>query len=746
MKNYFLSFFRTLPTDGEHQVPLTFTAEEANSWVRLNIPTSISPEIEIRTKSDNTWQSYTGGINIELKNINDWVQFRNKQNTLSIENNYAKFEMGGKIKSSGDIQSMLNYSSECPDYCFSNLFQNQIKLTSAPLLTATSVGQWAYNYMFAGCTSLTIAPELNAKTIGKRAYNCMFKGCTNLTSASDIILDVAGDYCFGSMFEECVNLVKAPNFEIAKGSRGMFQFIFNNCTKLQNAPSISTDTFYGDDCQSAFQNCTSLIKAAVVSVTKLAGNSFKEMYKGCTSLVNPPELPHETLAANCYNGMFKGCINLKTAPKLPASTMFNNCYYSMFEGCTSLEESPDIHDIIYAAGCFNRMFYGCSNLHLIKTDFTSWKDGNGVDFTTDWVYGVKSNGIFYLSKGLANERGVSRIPENWQIEELDYSHLTFIAGEPNLKVKINQVGSVDTSGIQYRNGSSGRWNAFNINGELTVQNVGDAVQFRNTNDKLSTAPNSYVYFAFSGTSGGLVEAHGDINSMLNYSTECYDYCFYSLFKNCSGLTRAPYLSAEKIGRYSYSNMFYRCINLTTAPKLLATVLAEGSYLQMFRNCHSLTVAPELPATVLGESCYYEMFADANLTVAPELPATTLFNACYEGMFAGCVNLTTAPELPATVLAENCYNEMFGSCISLTTAPELPATKLIKGCYNYMFAWCENISNIKVNFTSWADDNSESCTTQWTSGVKNTGTFTCPLELPIERSDSRIPDGWEVNNA
>jgi hypothetical protein len=143
---------------------------------------------------------------------------------LSIEKDHAKFEMGRaedgfRIKCSGDIQSMLNYSSECPDYSFSNLFQNQTALTSAPLLTATSVGQWAYNYMFSGCTNLTIAPELNAKTIGKRAYNCMFRGCTGLTSVSNIILDIAGDYCFGSMFEGCTKLVKAPNFKIVKGSR-----------------------------------------------------------------------------------------------------------------------------------------------------------------------------------------------------------------------------------------------------------------------------------------------------------------------------------------------------------------------------------------------------------------------------------------------------------------------------------------------------------------------------------------------
>lgn len=143
--------------------------------------------------------------------------------------------------------------------------------------------------------------------------------------------------------------------------------------------------------------------------------------------------------------------------------------------------------------------------------------------------------------------------------------------------------------------------------------------------------------------GGKIKSSGDIQSMLNYSTECPDYCFYRLFYNCTGLTTAPYLSAEKIGKYSYGNMF-----------------------------------------------------------------------------AGCTGLTTAPELPVT--------------------------KLVNGCYDYMFVWAENISNIKVNFTSWVDDNSESCTTQWVGGVDNTGTFTCPSELQIERGVHRIPEGWEVNNA
>ena len=79
MKNYFLSFFRSLPTDGEHQVPLTFTTEDANAWVRLSIPTTLTPEIEIRTKSDNTWRPYTRGTNVELKNVNDCRQTKHRR-------------------------------------------------------------------------------------------------------------------------------------------------------------------------------------------------------------------------------------------------------------------------------------------------------------------------------------------------------------------------------------------------------------------------------------------------------------------------------------------------------------------------------------------------------------------------------------------------------------------------------------------------------------------------------------------
>ena len=62
------------PYDG-----LIFTAQEANSSVTLNTigsPTEL--QLEYRTNTNSTWQNYTLGTQINLANINDWVEMRNR--------------------------------------------------------------------------------------------------------------------------------------------------------------------------------------------------------------------------------------------------------------------------------------------------------------------------------------------------------------------------------------------------------------------------------------------------------------------------------------------------------------------------------------------------------------------------------------------------------------------------------------------------------------------------------------------
>lgn len=121
------------------------------------------------------------------------------------------------------------------------------------------------------------------------------------------------------------------------------------------------------------------------------------------------------------------------------------------------------------------------------------------------------------------------------------------------------------------------------------------------------------------------------------------------------------------------------------------------YASMFQDCTNLTSAPELPTTTLANFCYSYMFQRCiNLTTTPELPATTLTLYCYDRMFEGCTSLTTAPELPATTLKERCYYSMFNGCTNLTSAPTLNVNSLSKYCCYTMFKGC---SKLKVNTSS-----------------------------------------------
>ena len=168
----------------------------------------------------------------------------------------------------------------------------------------------------------------------------------------------------------------------------------------------------------------------------------------------------------------------------------------------------------------------------------------------------------------------------------------------------------------------------------------------------------FHYFVMEGS----IKADGNIQFLLENSgikLNVPDYCYWSMFQNCTSLTQAPELPATTLARECYRYMFSSCSSLTQAPALPATTLADSCYWSMFQNCTSLTQAPALPATTLADYCYSYMFQNCtSLTQAPELPATTLARECYRYMFSSCSSLTQAPALPATTLAEECYYGMF----------------------------------------------------------------------------------------
>lgn len=93
---------------------------------------------------------------------------------------YKCFVMTGSIAASGNIMSLLNFSTTLPDYAFHSLFKRCTSLTQAPSLPATTLATSCYYNMFFNCSSLVHAPELPATTLEPHCYAFMFYGCTKL--------------------------------------------------------------------------------------------------------------------------------------------------------------------------------------------------------------------------------------------------------------------------------------------------------------------------------------------------------------------------------------------------------------------------------------------------------------------------------------------------------------------------------------------------------------------------------------
>lgn len=109
-------------------VPLCFTAEEANSTVHLDKNSSPNA-IYLETSTDGTtWTDYewngSTGITLTLANVGDKVYMRAKVENPTIGSsifNYYKFVMFGRIAASGNIQTLLKADgsrTDAPSCCY----------------------------------------------------------------------------------------------------------------------------------------------------------------------------------------------------------------------------------------------------------------------------------------------------------------------------------------------------------------------------------------------------------------------------------------------------------------------------------------------------------------------------------------------------------------------------------------------------------------------------------------------------
>lgn len=206
-----------------------------------------------------------------------------------------------------------------------------------------------------------------------------------------------------------------------------------------------------------------------------------------------------------------------------------------------------------------------------------------------------------------------------------------------------QGDSMSQKTIYYSNDDGITWIAFSNTLNVTS---GQKILFKGNNDTYSIQKDSTHttrYYSFGGTAS--FNASGNIMSLIggdNFknTTTFGTYAFRNLFGGSKIVNAINLvLPVTTLTNYCYTSMFENCTSLITSPKLSATLLARGCYSDTFYGCTSLITAPELPATTLAENCYYSMFNNCtSLTIAPKLPAITLVNNCYIQMFKNCSSL------------------------------------------------------------------------------------------------------------
>ena len=449
---------------------------------------------------------------------------------------YKKFVMTGSIVASGNIMSLLNFSTTLPNYAFC--------------------------YLFNSCTSLVQPPELPATTLSGHCYERMFSYCSSLTYATELPATTLSDNCYNTMFM--------------------------NCTSLKTTPHIHASTTANRCCYAMFYGCTSLTTAQELPATTLAVGCYYLMFRGCTALTQAPALPATTLAEDCYDQMFYGCTSLTTAPELPSTTLVKNCYYSMFSGCTKLNYVKAMFTNI-AANSLRDWLSGVSQTGtFIKSKDATWTNTDA-NIPSGWTVQVEGgvtpepepekDYLCFTSTGNStvsmNQHGTPSTSVNkviqyklndGQWQTWDLSAVTLTDGD-KMYLKSDDTIPISETSNTYKN--------FVMTGSIAASgNIMSLLNF-------STTLTNYAFYNLFSFCASLTTSPELPATTL--AEACYDYMFYE----CTSLTQAPALPATTLANNCYSGMFYLCAGLSQAPELPATVLAERCYTSMFGYCERL---------------------------------------------------------------------------------------------------------------------------------------------------------------
>ena len=143
-----------------------------------------------------------------------------------------------------------------------------------------------------------------------------------------------------------------------------------------------------------------------------------------------------------------------------------------------------------------------------------------------------------------------------------YGGLRFTAESDNSTVQLTAVGSAPAVTL-VKSFDGVNWEDYTVGEVIELPSIGDFVYLaagEGGNETFASSTSIYNRFVING----LVAASGDITSLRRFDliqTPIVDYCYYSMFQDCTGLTSAPELPATTLANHCYHSMFQDCTGL-----------------------------------------------------------------------------------------------------------------------------------------------------------------------------------------
>lgn len=536
----------------------------------------------------------SGAFRLQLEQLNDCcyqymfydcVKLKNSQiSTLPAEKipNYGYYYMFYNCQSLDDLKDIISES-------------------------ASTIGKYGCAYMFAYCKSLNflvgtrveqhLGPYiltkkyvvLSATDIGEGAYNHMFYNCDSLTSPSNIIIcaTTLNNHACASMFEECDKIVSVVDLSnITKiGYKSCYAMYKNSGQYLSHTKFGVKNYTYNDFVKKAFviQNDYNLY---------FEDENTNNSYSVCTY----PEYM-DTGAYNNYT----------------LSLLTNKASFSAIRGSastiTELPSEGNINGDIYTVNGQKYIWYEdrfCRLLSPIGTlpspTYPTYQTYDVITVTGNSQYQT----YILINDWIPIDLGASDYISN-TFENMFYGSNVIIAS-----MRINTRDLFGPHAFEYM--------FSNCKCLETGPELCDAAYFDAHPEIWRNVAECAFDHSFSDctylTNNLYISGHSFNKPYLIIGTYGRFSC-RSMYENCYNLKH--YTSVHPYGENGVSHacfqrMFANCFSLPEFEKLAlsgCTNMKQDCYQQMFFKCESLKVAPKLPATTLYSGCYSYMFHKAN---------------------------------------------------------------------------------------------------------------------------------------